>query len=97
MLRLQQRRPEMILSWSETRLAAVPLLETEIALEDQVKVLLQKGATPVDCIKALRELHGVGLAAGKILVDGALGSEAQEANDALRKSAAEVLGECGGF
>jgi ribosomal protein L7/L12 len=87
----------MILSWNETRSMAIRFSETEIALEDQVKGLLERGARPVDCIKALREIHEVGLAAGKALVDGALSSEVREANDALRDSAAEVLGECDGF
>ena len=83
----------MTLAWNETRAEALVLAEQDLLLLDQVKVLLEMGATPVDCIKALREIHGVGLAAGKDLVDGALKPEIRLANEELRERLTEEMSE----
>jgi ribosomal protein L7/L12 len=83
----------MKLSWNETQAVAMVLSGQDVPLLDQVKLLLDQGATPVYCIKALREVHGVGLAAGKDLVDAALNPESREANEELRESVAQQLSE----
>ena len=84
----------MTLAWDETRAEALVLAEQDDPLLlDQVKVLLEMGATPVGCIKALREIHGVGLAAGKDLVDGALKPEVRVANGELRERLSEGMSE----
>jgi ribosomal protein L7/L12 len=81
----------MTLSWNETQAEALALAGEDLLLLDQVKLLLGRGATPVDCIKALRQIHGLGLAAGKDLVDSALNPESRLANEELRESLAEEM------
>jgi ribosomal protein L7/L12 len=83
----------MTLSWDETQVVAIAISGQDLPLLDQVKLLLDQGATPVNCIKALHEVHGVGLAAGKDLVDGALNPERRQANEELRESVAQEVSE----
>ena len=81
----------MTMSWNETQAEALALAEEDLLLLDQVKLLLGRGASPVDCIKALRQIHGLGLAAGKDLVDRALNPESRLANEKLREGLAEEM------
>jgi ribosomal protein L7/L12 len=81
----------MTFSWTETQAEALALADQDLLLLDQVKLLLERGATPVDCIKALRQIHGLGLAAGKDLVDAALNPESRLANEKLREGLAEEM------
>jgi ribosomal protein L7/L12 len=88
----------MTLSWLQTRTAALELTKREgMLLLDQVTFLLKEGATPIDCIKVLREFHGLGLAAGKDLVDNVLSLEDRVVNETLREQMVEevnVWGDC---
>ena len=81
---------ETMLTWDETRVRAFVLAgDGSLPILDQVARLLEMGASPVNCIKAIRGVHGLGLAACKELVDSALSSEARRANEQLREALAK--------
>ena len=81
----------MELSWDAARAEALLLAQRELPLPDQVKRLLAKGASPINCIKALREIHGLDMAASKDLVDGALDLKSRRATEAMRAQLAAAI------
>ena len=79
----------MAISWEDSKVIGSALSTTSFTIEEQAWKLVEAGVSPVNCIKLLGEIHGLGLTESKSIVDRTLDSETRTKTIRLRQELLE--------
>jgi hypothetical protein len=89
--RCKRKTITMMKTWLETLAEAKMLNVNVVERDEKVRILLEGGSSPIDCIKILKFDHGLKFGDGKVIVDSYLDPEHLKRLNELRDLAGQAF------